>query len=87
MKQRVLVLNVKLSLMETKYSEDQSLVFECSIINGKQFSISWEKECKVKALEGKKTWKKKLNHKKIPDISHCSKMYLVLNSYFPLQGR
>ena len=67
---------------ETKYSEGQSLVFECEHC-GKQFSIRLGKS-KVKALERKKTWKKKLNLiKKNSDISLLSKMYLVLNSYFP----
>ena len=68
---------------ETKYSEGQSLVFECEHC-GKQFSIRLGKSKVKRLLERKKTWKKKLNLiKKSSDISLLSKMYLVLNSYFP----
>lgn len=67
---------------ETKYSEGQSLVFECEHC-GKQFSIRLGKS-KVKALRKEENLKKKLNLiKKSSDISLLSKMYLVLNSYFP----
>lgn len=67
---------------ETKYSEGQSLVFECEHC-GKQFSIRLGKS-KVKALRKEENLEEEANLiKKNSDISLLSKMYLVLNSYFP----
>ena len=67
---------------ETKYSEGQSLVFECEHC-GKQFSIRLGKS-KVKALRKEENLEEEAeSHKEEFDISLLSKMYLVLNSYFP----
>ena len=54
-----------------------------SIVSSQKAEFKEEK-VKLRLLERKKTWKKKLNLiKKNSDISLLSKMYLVLNSYFP----
>ena len=67
---------------ETKYSEGQSLVFECEHC-GKQFSIRLGKS-KVKALRKEENLEEEAESiKKNSDISLLSKMYSVINRYCP----
>ncbi len=70
---------------ETKYSEGQSLVFECEHC-GKQFSIRLGKS-KVKALRKEENLEEEAESiKKNSDISRLSKTCIRLsNRYLPLQ--
>ena len=67
---------------ETKYSEGQSLVFECEHC-GKQFSIRLGKS-KVKALRKEENLEEEAeSHKEEFGYITVIENVLVLNSYFP----